>query len=199
MSRVAGARRRRLVAASIALVIGASGVAPARGDSKTGKQKINGGSLEVTSTAIALPQHTLTGEPVAIVGAAASEWVAKDARGTGGAWSVTLSASGPFISEAGSVETTARTIPIGSAQFEPGTAAAGSSSDVPTNLTLTALTLSTSAQTFLSCSQECKGKYSFTPNLSLTVPANAYRSNYSAAVGASPINPYNVTLILTIS
>jgi hypothetical protein len=61
------------------------------------------------------------------------------------------------------------------------------------------VTLTGSNQTFLASSGTNKGTYSFSPTLTLAIPANAYRSNYSGAVGGSSLNPYTATLTLTVS
>ena len=147
---------------------------------------------------LSLPSSTLTGS-TQTVSETGSEWVAQDARGNGSGWSVTMAADGPFTSAAGVVETTSRTMAIGNLVLAPGSVTAHPGSDSTANLAATTITLSTSAQTFLACSSVCKGRYGFMPTLTLTVPANAYRSNYSNAVNSSPLNPYTATLVVTIS
>lgn len=177
-----------------ALMLACAGTASA-GEAR---QVVHEGPLLMMINDLSLPSSTLTGSTQTISGSG-SEWVAQDARGKGSGWSVTIAAGGPLTSAGGQVETTARTIAIGNLAFAPGTVTARPGSDPTTNLTATAITMSTSAQTFLACSSVCKGRYAFTPALTLTVPANAYRSNYSNAVNSSPLNPYTATLVVTIS
>lgn len=150
-------------------------------------------------TNVTLPTTTLTGTNLTLQTTAQTQWVAQDARGTGNGWSITIAVEGALTSGAGTFDTTPRTIAASNLTFAPGTVTALSGSDPTTNITTSNLTLSTSAQTFLSCSSMCKGRYGFHPTVTLAVPANAYRSNFTGAVNASALNPYTATLVFTIS
>jgi hypothetical protein len=52
-------------------------------------------------------------------------------------------------------------------------------------------------QALVSAGATHKGTYSLTPSFSLAIPANAFRSNLSGAVG-SALNPYVTTVTFTI-
>ncbi|HLF99784.1 MAG TPA: hypothetical protein VI916_04890 [Acidimicrobiia bacterium] len=158
---------------------------------------ITGGSLSVAGTSFTFANTELTGVTQTISANAGSAWSATDPRGTGAAWSVTVSATTP-TSAGGDTETTPRTIAVGNLAFTTNTQTAGSGSDATTNLTgQTSLAMSTSAQSVLSCSGACKGKYTFTPTVAFTVPANAYRSNYATGTSGA-LNPYTSTITITI-
>jgi hypothetical protein len=182
-----------VVAATATLAVAAAGPAGAQ----TGSIAIGSGTLTGTVSNVTLGSVTLNGADQTSTGSPAEAWTAVDARGTGAAWSITAT-GGTLTSAAGVPEITARTLPASSLALAPGAVTAGLGSDPTTNLTTTTLTMSTSAQTYLSCSSTCKGTYSYTPGFTLTVPANAYRSNYT--IGSSgALNPYTVTLTITIA
>ena len=44
-----------------------------------------------------------------------------------------------------------------------------------------------------------KGTFTLAPTFNLSVPANTYRSNYSAAIGSTAVNPYVSTITFTIA
>lgn len=160
---------------------------------------VRAGPLGLTTYPATLPDHALDGANRGKRSSTAGEWIAQNARGTPTGWSVSLAASGDFISAGGTVETTARAISISNLVIDPGAVNAKPESDPTTNISTSLVTVSTSAQSFLVCSSGCKGRYGFTPEFTLTVPANAYRSNYSGAVGGSALNPYTITLTFTIA
>lgn len=166
---------------------------------ETTQSTVSGGSLTVTTSGVVLAGITLDGSTQTTPEAAAgSAWTITDARGTGQAWAVSVTATTP-TSAAGSSETVPRTIAVTNLQTTTGTVAAGVDSDPITNLTgSTALPLTNSSQTLISSSGTNKGTYTLTPTFTLTVPANAYRSNY--ATGSSgALNPYVSTLTYTIA
>ncbi|OLE22235.1 MAG: hypothetical protein AUG44_25315 [Actinobacteria bacterium 13_1_20CM_3_71_11] len=125
-------------------------------------------------------------------------WSMVDARGTGAAWSATISATA-LTTAAGTAETVPRSLAVGTMSMVNGTVTAASGSDPTTNVTSTAITMSGSNQVFLNSTGTNKGTYTFSPTVTIAVPANAYRSNYSGAVGASPLNPYTATIVVTVS
>ncbi len=181
--------------AAAGLLVGL-GSLPAHAD--TVDSTISGGLLTASESAASLSTVTLDGtDAQTSTGVAASAWSVTDARGTGSTWTLSVSAS-DLVSAAGSVETTARTIPASALTVTPGAVTAGSGADAVSNITGPALTLSNSSQALLSAAGPDKGTYTFTPTFSLAVPANAYRSNYSGAVGSSALNPYTSTLTYTI-
>ena len=165
----------------------------------TAESTVSGANLAVTTSGATLAGVTLNGATQTTAEAASTTaWSIKDARGTGAAWAVSVTATTP-TSAAGSTETTARTIAVGNLKTTTGTVTAGVDSDPVTNITgSTALPMSTTAQTLISSSGTNKGTYALTPGYTLTVPANAFRSNY--AVGSTgALNPYVSTLTYTIA
>ena len=186
-------------AALVAVVGGLALAAVPAAHADTVESTVSGGSLAVTTAGATLSGVTLNGTNQTASGTASSAWSIKDARGTGAAWTVAVSATAP-TSAAGTVETTARTLPVANVKVTTGTVTAGTGSDPTTNITgSTALAMSTTSQTLVASTGNSKGTYSLTPTFDLVVPANAYRSNYSGTVGSTTLNPYVSTLTYTIS
>jgi len=154
--------------------------------------------LYLTTQPFAFGSTALTGANRTITATAAGPWSLADARGTGAAWSATISSTA-LTSAAGTVETTPRTIPVTALSITNGTVTAATGADPTTNLTSTGVTLSGSSQSFLSSSGTNRGTYTFTPTFKVAVPANAYRANYSGTVGSSTFNPYTATITITVS
>jgi hypothetical protein len=154
------------------------------------------GCLYLTTQPFSFSSAGLTGANATVN--ASSSWSLVDARGTGAAWSATVSATA-LTTAAGTVETTPRTIAVGKMSMANGTVTAGTRADAITQITSTGVTLSGSGQVFISSSGTNKGTYTFAPTLSIAVPANAYRSNYAGTVGSSALNPYTATITVTIS
>lgn len=156
---------------------------------------VGGNLTAVTSAPAAMASVTLDGQTAKTVSApAASAWNVVDARGTGATWSLSAAAT-DFTSAAGTVDTTARTILAPNLSVAPGTITAAAGSDAAP--TATALTMSTSAQTLVTVASGGKGSFEFTPQFTLTVPANSYRSNYTTTIGGAT-NPYVSTITFTI-
>ena len=186
-----------LVALGTCVVL-AVAATPAVADSNSVDSTVSGGSLTEMTSGATLSGVTLDGSSTqTATGTASSQWSITDARGTGAAWTLSVAAT-DFTSAAGTVETTARTLPAADLTITPGTVTAGTGADAPTNITASPLTASTSAQALVAAAGPDKGSYTLTPTFSLAVPANAYRSNYSGAVGSSALNPYTSTLTYTI-
>ncbi|MHB8512317.1 MAG: WxL domain-containing protein [Actinomycetota bacterium] len=160
---------------------------------------LTGGTLSIATASFSFANTTLNGADQSVSANAASAWTAIDARGTGVAYSVTISATTP-TSAAGTVESTARTLAVSDLAMTTGTITAGAGSDPASSLTgSTSLALSNSSQTLVSAASPSKGTYTFTPSVTLSIPANAYRSNYSGVVGSSSLNPYSSTMTVTIA
>jgi hypothetical protein len=179
-----------------ACVVLALAASPATADTTT--SVVSGGSLTETTSGATLSGVTLDGSnSQTATGSASSEWSITDARGTGAPWTLSVSAT-DFTSDAGTVETTPRSIPASALTITPGTVSAATGSDSASNIDASPLAVSTSAQALVSAAGSDKGTYTLTPSFSLAVPANAYRSNYSAEIGSSALNPYTSTLTYTI-
>lgn len=160
---------------------------------------ILGGALTLTSSPVVFANTALDGTNQTVTAQPLVPWNVVDARGTGAAWTATVSAT-DFISAAGSVETTQRTIPASNLKVSVGTPTAGLGSDPITNITgASNLTLSNNAKTLISSTGTSKGLYTFTPTFSLTIPANSFRPNYAGSIATSSVNAYVSTLTLTIS
>ncbi len=158
---------------------------------------VDGGALSTTRSNVSFDPATLTGSNQTVNANADSAWESTDPRGTGAAWTVSVSSTG-LVSAAGTVETTERTVDVGNLVATVGTVTAGTDSDPATGLTkATDLALTGSDQTLLGSAGDHKGTYGYTPAFALTIPANAFRSNWSGEVGTSTLNPYTATLTVT--
>ena len=170
---------------------------PARAD--TVVSTISGSTLTVVTAGATLSGVTLTGANQTATGSATLPWSIADLRGTGAAWTVSVTATAP-TSPAGSIELVPRVIPVGNLTITTGTITPGVGSDAITNITgSTALAMTGSSQSLFSSSGTNKGTYAITPSFSLSVPANSYRSNYTAAIGSTALLPYSSTLTYTIA
>jgi hypothetical protein len=158
-----------------------------------------GGALSLTSSPVVFSNTSLDGSNQTLSAQPLVPWSVLDARGTGAPWTATIAAS-DFVSAAGTVDTTQRSMPASSLKVTVGEPTAGIGSDAITNITgASSLPLSTSAQTLISSTGASKGLYTFSPTFTLTVPANTYRPNYAGNVGVSATNAYVSTLTLTIA
>jgi len=185
------------VAVGLALTVAAAFPGMARAETAT--FEVTNGTLSLTSQPITFTTTALTGANQTKTSEAASAWILTDARGTGAAWSATVSATAP-TSVAGTVDTVARTIPVGNLSVSTGTPTAGTGSDPITNITgASSLALTGTAQSLISSTGTNKGTYTFSPTVSLSIPANVFRSNYFGAVGSTAILPYISTITLTTS
>jgi hypothetical protein len=174
----------------------AAGVSPAMAD--TVSSTVSGGSLSVTTAGATLTGVTLNGTSAqTATGTSTSAWTITDSRGTGAAWAVSVTATVP-TSAAGTVDTTARTIEVSQLSITPGAISAATGADPITGISAPVLAMSTSSQSLITSTGTNKGSYTLTPQYSLTVPVNAYRSNWSGAIGTSTQNPYTSTLTYTI-
>lgn len=189
ISKVAG------VAAAAALLL-TVGFSPAMAD--VVDSTISGGALTSTTAGATLSGVTLDGTNTQAATGSSTQWSITDARGTGAAWTLSVSATVP-TSAAGSVETTARTIPVGNLTITPGTITAGAGADSATGITAPALTMLTTSQGLVAAAITHKGTYTLTPSFSLAIPANVFRSNYAGAVGSTALNPYATTVTYTIA
>lgn len=155
--------------------------------------------LSIVAGDVVFTDLTLDGTNRTTTAVPLSVWQITDLRLTDQPWTVTLSATAPTTA-AGSVETTARSIAVSNLAVTTGSFTAGTGSDPATPIVgVSNLVLSTSAQTLASSPGNTTGIYTFTPTFSLTMPANAYRSNYAGTIGGSSLNPYVSTLTVTIS
>jgi hypothetical protein len=188
-------RRAGIAGATILL---ATAVAPAA-MADTVTSTVSGGNLMATTAGFALAGVTLNGSNQTVAGVGDRPDSAGRARGTGAGWTVAVTATA-LTSAAGSVETTARTLPATSLSITDGTVTAGTGSDAASTVTaVTGVALATTSTTVVSAAAGGgKGTFTLTPTITLSIPANSYRSNYSVAVGSSALNPFSGTLTYTI-
>lgn len=156
------------------------------------------GPLTATTSGATLSGVVLQGIETQYSTGTSEQWVIVDDRGTGAAWTLSVSASVP-TSAAGTVETVARTLPAEGLVITPGTITAGADGGPIDGISAPALALSETAQTLITTSGPNRGSYLLSPSFSLAIPPNAYRSNFTGAVDGSPLNPYVSVLTFTIS
>ena len=188
-----------------AVILGSTGIllsgaiAPAMAE--TAESTVSGGSLGATTAGATLAGVTLNGFDQSVTGPS-SEWTITDARGTGAAWTLSAMATAPTSAAGTTIDKIARVIPVDNLTITPGTITAGEGSDPASSVTAPTLKMSGSTQTLVSGSpsstSQSKGTYTLTPTFSLTIPANAYRSNWNAAVDTGLI-PYISTITFTIA
>ena len=166
----------------------------------TVESAVTGGDL--TATASAPPTMsgvTLNGTSTKYSIGTSGDWTITDARGSGAGWSLSASAT-DFISAAGTVDLTPRTLPVGNLTITPGIVTAGEGSDAAP--TTSPVEMAKSAQSLVfsapATSGGSKGTYTLNPEFSLAIPANTYRSNWSAGVDTTK-NPYISTITFTLS
>lgn len=157
-----------------------------------------GGNLTATTAGATLSRVTLLGTEPQFSTGVSSQWSIVDARGTGAAWTLSVSATAP-TSAAGTVESEARVLPAANLSITPGTITTGPNTDARTGITPPQLALSNAPQTLIAAVGPQRGTYLLTPTFSLMIPANAFRSNYSGVIEDSPMNPYISVLTFTIS
>lgn len=156
------------------------------------------GGLSASSSPPQLSDVTLNGVSDQIATDSSGAWSATDNRGTGAAWSLTIEGT-DFVSEPGTVDTSARSIPVGSLTVQPGQITGMSGSDPTSGLAASTVTVSTTPQPLVSSAGPNRGTYLFSPTFSLVVSPTTYRSNYSGQFKNSPINPYVAIITITIS
>ena len=171
-------------------------VSPAMADDVT--STVSGGALTASTAGASLSGVTLDGSGTQTATGASTPWTLTDARGSGAAWNLSVTATAP-TSAAGTVDTTARTIPVGNLTILPGTITpVGTADPVSTTLTAPTLAMTGSAQALVSSTGTNSGSYNVTPTYSLAIPANTFRSNWPGVVGTGSANPYVSTLTYTI-
>ena len=156
------------------------------------------GILSLVTQSVSLSAVTLNGTSTQAATATSTPWTVSDARFTGSPWTVTVSAT-DFISAAGTVDTTNRILSRNYLVLTPGTVTQNSGPDTIDGISSQTISVWNSVQPFLWTLGNNTGSYSMSPGFSLSIPANAYRSNFSGIVNGSPLNPYVSTLTYTIS
>lgn len=144
---------------------------------------VQGGALTNTAQNIAFPAVALSGSDQTVL-AAAAVWQAKDARGTGDGWNVTIGSTN---------FTGAGTIPV--ANFKVKQDQVGivtvSGNTAPNSLVTTFQSLSATPLKVLQATGGAgMGTYDYTPDFQLTVPASqvagAYTANVTVSINSGP-------------
>ena len=178
------------------LLLATVGVSAAYADGQPVSSSVLGGTLSATVAGATLSTVTLNGGTTATSTGDSTQWSLIDARGTGAAWGLTVSGT-DFTSLPGTTDVTARTLPITDLTITPGAITAGTGSDTAPTGTPVAVGTATS-QTLITSTGNSKGTFTLTPAFSLSIPANAYRSNFTTG-SSGAVNPYIATLTFTIS
>ena len=155
------------------------------------------GTLTAITDGAALSSVTLNGTTTQYATGSSTSWSVSDERGTGADWSLAISATTP-TSAAGTIDTTPRQLPAESLSIAPGPITAATGADPITGLTSATLRLTEQPQSLLASVGRHRGTYTFTPTFTLTIPQDAYRSNFTNAVGGSSLHPYISRITVTV-
>ena len=187
---------KSVTAVAAAAVLLAVAAVPAYAANDPVSATVTAGGLTAQVTGATLSSVALDGTSVKhATGPASGIWKITDARGTGAAWGLTASGT-DFTSAAGDTDLTPRTLPVGNLLITPGIISSGAGSDAAPQGT--PITVSSQPQVIVSATGNFKGTFSLTPNFDLTVPGNAFRSNFVSGTSGA-VNPYIATLTLTIA
>lgn len=156
------------------------------------------GTLTATSDSVTMTGVSLNGTSTQYSTGQSAGWSIADLRDNGAGWTMSVSAT-DLTSAGGSVETIPRTLPASNLRIETGPITSSSGTDSTANLTVFPLVMSNSSQSLVVSSGSNRGTYAFNPSFQLSIPAEAFRSNYSGDINASPLNPYITMLTVTIS
>ena len=139
---------------------------------------VSGGSLSNVAQSIAFPGVTVNGLDQTVAGTTPA-WQAKDARGTGAGWNVTVSSSN-FTGTAGSIA-----VENFKVQLTAVTTVAGNTAPLPTPASYVALSIATPLKLLSAALTTGMGTYDYTPQFQLTVPGSALTGAYAANVTVS--------------
>jgi hypothetical protein len=156
------------------------------------------GTLSVETKPVALSSVSLNGLTTQAAVATSDPWTVSDARNTGEPWTLTVSAT-DFVSAAGTVDISERVLSSANLVISPGIITQSAGPDPVDGITPETVTLRNTAQPLLWTLGGNTGTYSFSPGFSLSIPANAFRSNFSGSVNGTAANPYISTVTYTIS
>lgn len=187
---------KSLIAVAATAALCALSVSPAFADNDPISATVTAGGLSAQVSGANLSTVALDGATVKhSTGPALGIWTITDARGSGAPWGLTVSGT-DFTSQAGDTDLTPRTLPIGNLLITPGAVASGTGSDTAPQST--PVNVSSQAQVLVTATGNFKGSFTFTPNFDLTVPVNAYRSNFVSGTSGA-VNPYIATITVTIA
>jgi hypothetical protein len=183
----------------VGLAVGPSPSASADTTSDTISSAILGGALSaVVSAPTQMSPVILDGRSNRASIGRPDVWTITNARGSSAAWSLSVSAT-DFISAPGTLDTVERTVAVKNLTITPGIVTAHTSEGADTAPTTEPVTVSGLPQALVWTSTLGKGTFTLTPEFSLNVPLNAYRSNFSGGIDGSVVNPFVSILTFTIA
>jgi len=187
------------VSGAVALMAVLSPMASADTSSDTVSAAVFGGSLTaVVSAPTQMSPVVLDGRTAQSSVGLPTEWVITNARGSSAAWSLSVSAT-DFTSAAGTLDVLERTVAVENLTITPGLVRANTLAGADTAPTTEPVTVSDQPQALVWTSTPGKGTFTLTPKFSLSIPPNAYRSNFSGAIDDSAVNPFVSVLTFTIA
>ncbi|TFD72640.1 hypothetical protein [Cryobacterium gelidum] len=187
------------IALVVGLVVGPSPSARADTTSDTISSTILGGALSaVVSAPTQMSPVILDGRSSHASIGRPAVWTITNGRGSSAAWSLSVSAT-DFISAPGTLDTVERTVAVKNLTITPGIVTAHTSEGADAAPTTEPVTVSGLPQALVWTSTLGKGTFTLTPEFSLSVPLNAYRSNFSGAIDGSVVNPFVSILTFTIA
>jgi hypothetical protein len=187
------------IALVVGLAVGPSQSASADTASDTISSAILGGGLSaVVSAPTQMSSVILDGRSSQASVGRPDVWTITNARGSSAAWSLSVSAT-DFISAPGTLDTVERTVAVKNLTITPGIVTAHTSEGADAAPTTEPVTVSGLPQALVWTSTRGKGTFTLTPEFSLNVPLNAYRSNFSDAIDGSVVNPFVSILTFTIA
>lgn len=186
---------------ALSLVVGVVSASPAfavttdSSEEQPVNASVRGGTLNASVFAPALSDVTLDGKTDQVATGVSAPWTLVDARGSGAAWGLSVEGT-DFTSDAGAVDSIARTIPIGALTIKPGSITGAAGADA--NPDHDDITVSDESQPLVWTSASAKGSYTLAPTYDVVIPLGAFRSNFvTGQTGA--IHPYVATLTFTIA
>lgn len=187
------------LACAAVLVALLSPIANADSSTDTISAAIHGGALTaVVSAPTTMSSVVLDGRTSHASVGVPAEWVITNARGSNAAWSLSVSAT-DFTSAAGTQDRVERTVPVSNLTITPGIVTTNDSAGADAPPATVPVTVSTEPQALVWTSTLGKGTFTLTPEFSLSIPPNAYRSNFAGTVDDSTVNPFVSILTFTIS
>ena len=157
---------------------------------------VTGGGLTAVVSGASLSSVALDDSSSQLAsGVAESLWIITDARGSGAAWGLTASGT-DFVSAAGTADTMPRTLPIENLVITPGVVTSAGGAD--TAPLTSPVAMAHRPLVLVTATGDYKGTFTLTPSFDLTVPANAFRSNFKTGASGA-VNPYVSTITFTIA
>lgn len=203
-ARLFGSTERGLIAiaslaCAVALVAAFSPTANADTSSDPLSATISGGDLTaVVSAPSQMTSVVLDGRSSHASVGVPAEWVITNARGTNAAWCLSVSAT-DFTSAPGELDLLERTLPVSNLTITPGLITANTTEGADAAPAAGPVTVSGHPQALVWAPTLGKGTFTLKPEFSLSIPPNAYRSNFSGAIEESAVNPFVSVLTFTIA